>query len=323
MCGGVEPGTGAGMTVVGALPSFHSWGEGRGRRGILRSANGLSDSPLSPALSPRTERGRRAAGRALALTTPKTKRGPAFPPALRCRHPLACPSGRRARCGGGMQCSASGKGLRNPAFQRSRCVRWPVTGTGAVPKNRVPASMSLRFLRALRRSGIAIRSSIDTIPEGSFHSITSRRFGCPKASSSVAAVAASSWPCPKAPPLRCNPLHPVRRRALRPWLPVRPAARKHRPLPFRLSPPTQGREVPLDACPFRSRRVDANIVTAVSRGGVPVPIRAVSRRHLHGSGRDKHLISLWFPAAASSACPMMLSRFSSRAKRRSTVTICG
>jgi hypothetical protein len=222
-----------------------------------------------------------------------------------------------------MQCSASGKGLRNPALQRSRCVRWPVTGTGAVPKNRVPASMSLRPLPALRRFGIAVRSSIDTIPEGSFHSITSRRSLCPKAPGSVAAVAASSRPCPKAPPLRCNPLHPVRRRALRPWLSARFVARRLQPLPVRLSPPARSPGVPLDACPFRSRLVDANIAPAVSRGGVPVPIHAVSRRHLHGPGRDKHLISLWFPAAASSACPMMLSWFSSRAKRRSTVTICG
>ncbi len=183
--------------------------------------------------------------------------------------------------------------------------------------------MSLRSLPALRRSGIAVRSSIDTIPKGSFRSITSRRFRCPKASGSVAAVAASFRPCPKAPPVRCNPLHPVRRRALRPWRSVRPAAQRHRPLPFRLSPPTQGREAPLDACPFRARLVDANIAPAVSRGGVPVLNHAVSRRHLHGSDRDKHLISLWFPAAASSACPMMLSWFPSRTKRRSTVTICG
>ena len=102
-----------------------------------------------------------------------------------------------------------------------------------------------------------------------------------------------------------------------------PAVRRHRSLPGRLSSPAQMPRMPLDACPFRSRKHDANIAPAVSRGGVPVPIHAVSRRHLHGSGRDKHLISLWFPAAASSACPMMLSRFASRAKRRSTVTICG
>ncbi len=139
---------------------------------------------------------------------PKTKRGPAFPPAPRCRHPLACPSGRRARRGGGRQWSASGKGLRDPAFQRSQSVRWPVTGTGAVPKSRVPASMSLQSLPALRRSGIAVRSSIDTIPEGSFHSITSRRFLCPKASSSVAAVAASSWPCPKGATVPLQPAPP-------------------------------------------------------------------------------------------------------------------
>lgn len=114
----------------------------------------------------------------------------------------------------------------------------------------------------------------------------------PEGAGSVAAMAASSWPCPRAPPLRCNPLHPVRRRALRPWPPVRPAARRHRPLPVRLSSPAQGQGMPLDACPFRSRPVDANIAHAVSRGGVPVPIHAVSRRHLHISGRDKHLISL-------------------------------
>lgn len=128
---------------------------------------------------------------------------------------------------------------------------------------------------------------------------------------------------PKALPLRCNPLHPVRRRVLRPWLQARPVALRLRPLPVRLSPPARVQRMPLDACPFRSRKADANIAFTVFRGGVPVPIHAVSRRHLHGSGRDKHLISLWFPAAASSACPMMLSWFSSRAKRRSTVTICG
>lgn len=95
------------------------------------------------------------------------------------------------------------------------------------------------------------------------------------------------------------------------------------PCPSACHPPARSRGVPLDACPFRSRLVDANIAPAVSRGGVPVLIHVVSRRHLHVSGRDKHLISLWFPAAASSACPMMLSWFASRAKRRSTVTICG
>ncbi len=52
---------------------------------------------------------------------------------------------------------------------------------GTAPKSRDPASMSLRSRPALRRSGIAVRSSIDTIPEGSSHSITSRRFLCPKA----------------------------------------------------------------------------------------------------------------------------------------------
>lgn len=87
--------------------------------------------------------------------------------------------------------------------------------------------------------------------------------------------------------------------------------------------PHTGRAMPLDACPFRSRMGDANIVPAVSRGGVPVPIDAASRRHLHRSGRDKHLISLWFPAASASACPWMLSRFASRTKRQSSVTTCG
>ena len=92
-----------------------------------------------------------------------------------------------------------------------------------------------------------------------------------------------------------------------------------------LPPVTPGTRpgMPLDACPFRSRKADANIAFTVSRGGVPVPFDAVSRRHLHGSGRDKHLISLWFPAASASACPMMLSRFSSRTKCRSSVTTCG
>lgn len=111
---------------------------------------------------------------------PNTKRGPAFPPAPRCRRPLACPSGRRARRGGGRRCSTNRQGMWSPAFQRSRCVRWPVTGTGPAPKSRVPASMSLRSLPALRRSGIAVRSSIDTIPEGTSRSITSRRSSCPK-----------------------------------------------------------------------------------------------------------------------------------------------
>ncbi len=137
--------------------------------------------PLSPALSPRAERGRRRAARRACPPDPKTKRGPAFPPAPRCRRPLACPSGRRARRGGGRRCSTNRQGTWNPAFQRSLGFRWPVTGTGAVPKSRVPASMSLRSLPALRRSGIAVRSSIDTIPEGSFHSITSRRSFRPKA----------------------------------------------------------------------------------------------------------------------------------------------
>lgn len=99
---------------------------------------------------------------------PKTKRGPAFPPAPRCRHPLACPSGRRARCGGGRHGSTYRQGTWNPAVQRSRSVRWSVTGTGAVPKSRSPASMSLRSHPALRHSGIAVRSSIGTIPEGRF-----------------------------------------------------------------------------------------------------------------------------------------------------------
>lgn len=96
---------------------------------------------------------------------PKTKREPAFPPAPRCRHPLACPSGRRARRSGGRQCSTNRQGRWNPAFQRSLGVRWPVTGTGAAPKSCGPASMSLRSLCALRRAGIAVRSSIDTIPK--------------------------------------------------------------------------------------------------------------------------------------------------------------
>lgn len=294
---------------------------GRAGGWIRHGGRGDDDTGECSALSACGKRGSRW-GSVKALPAPKPKEGRRFrqPPGVAVRS-LAHPGDGRATVAASMVHYR--QGTWNPAFQRSRCVRWPVTGTGAVPKSRVPASMSLRSLRALRRSGIAVRSSIDTIPERSFHPITSRRFRCPKASGSVAAVAASSWPCPKAPPLRCNPLHPVRRRALRPWPPVRPAARRHRPLPFRLSPPTQGREVPLDACPFRSRLADANIAPAVSRGGVPVPIHAVSRRHLHGSSRDKHLISLWFPAAASSACPMMLSRFSSRAKRRSTVTICG
>ncbi len=95
------------------------------------------------------------------------------------------------------------------------------------------------------------------------------------------------------------------------------------PFPVRLSSPARGPGMPSDACPFRSRKVDANIAFTVSRGGVPVPFHAVSRRHHHGPSRDKHLISLWFPAAASSACPMMLSRFSSRTKPRQTVTTCG
>lgn len=111
--------------------------------GAVISGHALVGACPSPRPSPRKRRegeDHRCAGGA------KTKRGPAFPPAPRCRHPRAGPSGRRARHGGGRQCSASGKGLRNPAFQRSRCVRWPVTGTGAVPKSRVPASMSLRYL---------------------------------------------------------------------------------------------------------------------------------------------------------------------------------
>ena len=222
---------------------------------------------------------------------PKTKRGPAFPPAPRCRRPLACPSGRRARRGGGRRCSTNRQGMWNPAFQRSRCVRWPVTGTGPAPKSRVPASMSLRSLPALRRSGIAVRSSIDTIPEGASRSITSRRSFCPKAQvpsrlwlhlpDGPKGTVAPLQPAPPGPktgfasmasgPARCP-------KASAPaLLPVIPGARPG---------------MPLDACPFRSRKADANIVPAVSRGGVPVPIHAVSRRHLHGSVRDKHMISL-------------------------------
>lgn len=72
-----------------------------------------------------------------AACRPKTKRGPAFPPALRCRRPLACPSGRRARRG------AAGtvhyrQGTWSHAFQRSRCVRWPVTGTGRFQRAAIP-----------------------------------------------------------------------------------------------------------------------------------------------------------------------------------------
>ncbi len=222
---------GRGDDDVGGISSLCLRGEG-----VVLSSHSLMGACPSPRPSPRERR----EGEEERCHHPKTKRGPAFPPAPRCRRPLACPSGRRARRGGGRQCSTNRQGTWNPAFQRSLGVRWPVTGTGAVPKSRVPASMSLRSLCALRRSGIAVRSSIDTIPEGSFHSITSRRSCRPKAFSSVAAVATSSRPCPKAPPLRCNPLHPVRRRALRPWLSVRPVARRHRPLPFRLSPPARG-----------------------------------------------------------------------------------
>jgi hypothetical protein len=153
-------------------------GRGAGRRGF-GPVPWVKTHCTSPRPSPLKGRGRRR--RTRACHHPKTKRGPAFPPAPRCRRPLACPSGRRARRGGGRRCSTNRQGTWNPAFQRSLGVRWPVTGTGAVPKSRVPASMSLRSLPALRRSGIAVRSSIDTIPEGSFHSITSRRSFRPKA----------------------------------------------------------------------------------------------------------------------------------------------
>lgn len=269
---GWTPARGRGDDSCGDIALLPLAGRGLGEGPVILAAPPVAESP-SPRPSPLKGRGRRGA-------RAKTKRGPAFPPAPRCRQPLACPSGRRARRGGG-------KHGPLPARDVEPCVPTvamrPLAGHrdgdgSEEPRSRLDVLAIPSSLAAIRhRDPVIDRHD----PEGRF--VRSPRVGpfCPKAFSSVAAVVAAFRPCPKAPPLRCNPLHPVRRRALRPWRSVRPAARKHRPLPFRLSPPTQGREVPLDACPFRWRQDDANIAPAVSRGGVPVPIHAVSRRHLH------------------------------------------
>ncbi len=117
-----------------AKPNSHlsACGARVGRGAVLSSHSRQGESP-SPRPSPLKGRGRRAVPRA-----PKTKREPTFPPAPRCRQPLACPSGRRARRGGGKHGPATGKGMRNPAFQRSLSVRWPVTGTGRLRRAAFP-----------------------------------------------------------------------------------------------------------------------------------------------------------------------------------------
>lgn len=287
----MDPGTGAGATMKWRSRPLPASGETGKRSGAVR-------------VSPKPKEGRRF-------------RQPSGVAICSLAHPG---DGRAAAAAGSVPLPARDCGTLRSSGRVASAGRSPGRGRirrAAFPP-RCPCDPFLPCGALASRSGHR-----STRSRRSFRSITSLRSCCPRASSSVAAVAASSWPCPKAPPLRCNPLHPVRRRALRPWLPARFVARRLQPLPVRLSPPARSPGVPLDACPFRSRLVDANIAPAVSRGGVPVPIHAVSRRHLHGPGRDKHLISLWFPAAASSACLMMLSWFSSRAKRRSTVTICG
>lgn len=220
------------MTVVaGALPSLRLRGEGESRRSRSASA-------------------------------PKPKEGRRFrqPPGVAVRS-LAHPGDGRAAVAASMVHYR--QGTWNPAFQRSRGVRWPVTGTGAVPKSRVPASMSLRSLPALRRSGIAVRSSIDTIPKVvSFDHLASvllpegfqfrRGCGClvlalpegaaaplqpapPGPKTGFASMASGSVRCPKAPAPARPPVTP----GTKPWsaigrlsVPFPPGRCEHRPCGF-------------------------------------------------------------------------------------------
>ncbi|MDR6853645.1 hypothetical protein J2Y54_003165 [Sphingomonas sp. BE123] len=94
----------------------------------------------------------------------------------------------------------------------------------------------------------------------------------PKGFGPVAAVAAASRPPPKALPLHHNPLHPVRRRALRPGRSARSAARRHRPLPVRLSSPALG-----ERChwtPVRSVRAWSMRTSSLRFPGVASPSRS-------------------------------------------------
>lgn len=247
------------------------------------------------------------------MRAPKPKEGRRFrqPPGV-ASHSLAHPGDGRAAVAASMVHYR--QGTWNPAFQRSRCVRWPVTGTGTVPKSRDPASMSLRSLPALRRSGIAIRSSIDTIPKVvSFDHLASvpfaRRLSVPsrrwlplsglarrrrrsaatrstRSEDGLCVHGVQSGPLPESIGPCPSACHPRRKAGRCHWTPVRSVgARTMRTSPLRF---------PGVASPSRSMRFPEGTCT--------------------GPGRDKHLISLWFPAAASSACPMMLSRFASRAK---------
>jgi hypothetical protein len=180
----------------------------------------------------------------------------ASPPVSHIRS-LAHPGDGRAAAAAG-SVPLTGKGRGNPRSNGRLGVRWPVTGTGRLRRARDPASMSLRCRCASRRSGIAIRSSTRHDPEGTYRSMASRRCSCPKASCTIAAMAALSWPCPKAPPLRCNPLHPVRRRALRPWPLIRPRCPK---TPVASRPPVTPDAGPKDAIgrlsvPFPQRRCE-------------------------------------------------------------------
>lgn len=262
------------------------------------------------------------AGHDRANRPPKPKGGQRFrqPPGVAIRS-LAHPGdGRAAAAAGMVPLTGKGHGTLQSSDREASAGRSPGRGRfrrAAVPPRcpcdpilpcGIPASRSgHRSARSLRVVSLDHLASVPS-PEGfKFR----RGCGCifPALPEGSAAPLQPAPPGPKTGFASGLPVWSRRPRALVPSLP--PVI------------PARGLGMPSDACPFRSRKADASIAFTVSRGGVPVPFHAVSRRHHHGSSRDKHLISLWFPAAASSACPMMLSRFSSRTKPRQTVTTCG
>jgi hypothetical protein len=276
-----------------------------GERGY-RADRGRANSPLS-----RGEREKKNA--ASQIASPRTKRGPAFPPAPRCRRPLACPSGRRARRGGGkhgprpardvepcvptvamrpLAGHRDGDGSEEP---RSRLDVLAIPSCLAALRHRGPVidryDPEGRFVRSPRVGPFARRLSVPSrlwlpLPGLARRRRRSAATRSTRSEDGLCVHGVQSGPLSEDTVPDLSACHPRHKAGRCHWTPVRSVhARPMRTSPLRF---------PGVASPSRSMRFPEGTCT--------------------GPGRDKHLISLWFPAAASSACPMMLSRFASRAK---------